>query len=532
MTSRIDTVITNARVVDGTGAPGYPGWVALAGDRIAAVAPADGGTAAPAADRTIDAGGLVLAPGFIDLHSHADFSVQAAPEAPTQLTQGVTTLLTGNCGTSPFPVGNLDALRAATGFLRPELDWQWTDAGGYAAAIDAARPALNIALQVGHGALRLAAMGDAERAPDAAELDRMCALLHEAADQGVHGFSTGLIYAPGSFADSREVQALAAVAADRGLLYSTHMRNETDQVLDAVAEAVDTASRTGVRLEISHIKAMGPRNHGKVKAALELMAEARAAGIDVTADVYPYTASSTTLTSRLPGWALDGGAPALLRRLADPAARTQIRDALADRFSGEIDAGGIVLASLPEGPYSRWLGSSLTDIAAELGGTPADVVVDVLARHRAAVAIINHAMDDEDLEAALRDPHVAVASDGWVLTETGAGTPHPRSFGTFPRVLGRYVRERGVLTLEDAVRKMTSLPAARAGFGDRGRLAAGLAADLVVFDPESVADRSTYDRPWQLSTGIRHVFVAGRQVLADAGPTGDRPGRILERTSR
>ena len=522
MTTTFDLAINNARIIDGTGAPARRGAVGIRGGRIAAVSDTDLQAAA-----VLNAGGQVLAPGFIDLHSHADFTLGTDPQALTQISQGVTTLLTGNCGSSPFPLKDVDALKSAASFLEPVLPWDWQDASGFAGSLAAARPAVNTALQVGHSALRLAVIGDEQRAPKPGELEQMQDLLREAAAQGVKGYSTGLIYAPCSYASTEEVTALAQTAADCGMLYSTHMRNETDHLLEAVAEAIAVARATGVRLEISHIKAMGPRNHGKVAEALQLMADARAEGLDVMADVYPYTASSTTLNSRLPDWSLDGGGPALLARLADPDERRRISTALAQRFEGEIDPAGIVLASMPQGKYSPWIGHPLTDVASAAGLSPEDAALDVLAEHRATVAIVNHAMADADVEAALRDPFVSVASDGWIMTESGAGTPHPRSFGTFTRVLGRYVRELGTISLEEAVRKMTSLPAGRAGLTDRGTIGVGKVADLTVFDPETVADHSTYSEPWQLSTGITHVVVGGETVWADGAATGVRAGRVL-----
>lgn len=523
----LDLVITNARIIDGTGAPAFAGSVGIRGDLIEEVYREGSPAAVPSAGQVIDADGLTLAPGFIDLHSHADFSLPASPGALTQITQGVTTLVTGNCGTSPFPLTDRAALKAATDFLNPELDWNWAGAADYAAVLRAGRPAVNVVLQVGHGALRIAAMGTAERAPTPEELERMCQLLRESADQGVRGFSTGLIYAPGSFAETAEITALARTAAECGLLYSTHIRNETDSVLAAVAEALSVAEETGVRLEISHLKAMGPRNHGLVPKALDLISAARARGVDVTADIYPYTASSTTLTSRLPGWALDGGTAGLLERLADPGDRARLRTVLEQRFDGEIDPAGIVLASLPDGKYSGWTGRSLVEVGTAFGVSPAEAALDVMARHRGAVSIINHAMAEPDVEAALRDPFVSVASDGWILTATGSGQPHPRSFGTFSRVLGRYVRERGVLSLEEAVRKMTSLPAARAGLADRGLVAPGYAADLAVFDPAAVRDISTYTDPWQLSEGMVHVLVNGVPALQGGQPAAGHSGRVL-----
>jgi N-acyl-D-amino-acid deacylase len=520
-----DLVVAGGTVVDGTGAPGRPADVGITAGRVDAVA-------APGTltGTRIDADGLVVCPGFIDLHSHADFSITGHPGADTAVTQGVTTLVTGNCGFSPFPVGDLDTLRTASAFLQAELDWSWTDAAGYADAVDAARPAVNLALQVGHSALRLAAMGGEERAPSSAELERMAELLGQATAQGVWGFSTGLIYAPGAYGDTAEVTALARVAAAHGLLYSTHMRNEADALLDAVREAVATARATGVRLEISHLKAMGRGNHGAVTDALRIIDEARADGVDVTCDVYPYTASSTTLTSRLPAWALDGGVDRLLERLANGPTRQRVASGLRERMARDVDPEGVVIADLPPGPFTNARGRSIADIARELGTDPADAALRVLAEHRGAVSIVNHAMAAADVRTVLGHPAASVASDGWVLRPDGPGRPHPRSFGTFTRVLGRYVRD-GDLSLAAAVHKMTGLPAARLGMPDRGVLRPGAVADIAVLDPATVTDRSTFDDPWQLSTGVHHVLLAGEPVLADGVLTGARPGRVLRRSA-
>ena len=307
------------------------------------------------------------------------------------------------------------------------------------------------------------------------------------------------------------------------MLYSTHTRNEADGLIDAVTEALATARESGVRLEISHLKAMGRANHGKVHEALRLIDEARNEGVDVTADVYPYTASSTTLTSRLPGWALDGGVDRLLERLADEATRRRIA------AEARIDPDAIVLAEVPPGPFSGWIGRSLAELGTELGISGTETALEVLAAHNGSVSIINHAMAEDDMRAVLSHPQVSVASDGSTLSPSGKGRPHPRSFGTFARVLGRYAGESRLLTLADAVRKMTSLPASRAGLADRGEIREGLAADLVVLDPGTVLDTSTFDAPWSLATGVRDVVVGGTSVLRDATVTGNRPGRVLRR---
>ncbi|MEV0083643.1 D-aminoacylase [Saccharopolyspora sp. NPDC050642] len=515
-----DIVINGGDVVDGTGAPRRRGNVGVVGDRIAEVS-----TAKLAGKREIDATGQVVAPGFIDLHSHADYTLEGHPGAATQIHQGVTTLITGNCGHSPFPFTDPDLIRRASIIDDRALSWNWRDAAGFREIVDGA--ALNVGLQVGHNAVRLAVLGDVDRAPDEDELARMCALVKTAAQQGVVGFSTGLIYAPGVFADAAEVRALVAAAASAGLLYSTHMRNEAATLLDAVREAIEAAELSGARLEISHLKAMGPENHGKVVEALALIDAARERGVDVAADVYPYTASSTSLVSRLSAWAVDGGKDALLARLADAAVRERIAAELRARFGRDIDPEGVIIADLPIGAESPHMGLSIAEIGRRAGTDPAEAALRVLEEHAANVAIVNHAMSEADVETVLRHPWVSVASDGWTLSEQGEGRPHPRSFGTYARVLGRYVRERGVLPIEEAVRKMTALPASRARLADRGVLAAGKAADIAVFDPGAIIDNSTFEQPWQLATGCSAVLVNGVPALLDGGATGRRGGAVL-----
>lgn len=515
-----DVVINGGELVDGTGTPRRRGNIGITGGRIAEIGPGK-----LAGKREIDATGQVVAPGFIDLHSHADYTLEGTPAAVTQIHQGVTTLVTGNCGHSPFPFTDLDLIRRASIIDDRALSWKWHDTAGFREVVAGA--AVNVALQVGHNAVRLAVLGDADRAPTGPELEKMCELVRTAARQGAVGFSTGLIYAPGVFADAAEVRALVAAAASAGLLYSTHMRNEAATLLDAVREAIEAAELAGARLEISHLKAMGPENHGKVVDALALIDAARERGVDVTADVYPYTASSTSLVSRLSPWAVDGGKDALLARLADPATRERIAAELRARFGRDIDPEGLVIADLPTGARSADIGLSVAEIGRRDGVDPAEAALRVLAAHAANVMIVNHAMSEADVDTVLRHPWVSVASDGWTMTEHGDGRPHPRSFGTFARVLGRYVRERGVLSLEDAVRKMTSLPATRIGLTDRGVLAAGKAADVVVFDPAEVIDNSTFEQPWQLASGCSAVLVNGVPALLDGSPTGHSGGMVL-----
>ncbi|GAA3151628.1 N-acyl-D-amino-acid deacylase [Kribbella aluminosa] len=444
-------------IADGTGSEPRPGTVLVEGGRISAVLP----PAEPVSEaEVIDATGNIVAPGFIDLHSHADFSLGTSPGAASQLAQGVTTLVAGNCGWSPFPVTDLETLKAGTAFLGPRHGWSWTDLAGFAATLE---PAVNLALQVGHCTLRIAAMGTAQRAPSAAELRLMQDLLRSAADQGAVGFSTGLIYAPGTYASPEEVAALAL----------EHLGQVTD--------------------------------------------------VDLGWDAYPYTATNTTLTTRLPAWALSGNT--LLDRLTDPAERARIAEAL--RGDVLLSPDTVVIASLPPGPYEACRGLSLTEIARRDGVDAAEVVLRILESHQAAVSVVNHAMREEDVTAVLEHPRTAIASDGWIMDATGPGHPHPRNFGTFPRVLGHYARDRQLFAVSEAIRRMTSLPASRLGWADRGVLRPGAIADLVVLDADQIADKSTYDDPWQPSVGVTHVLVAGQPVLSNGAPTGRRPGRII-----
>ncbi|GAA0942706.1 D-aminoacylase [Actinocorallia libanotica] len=507
-----DVLAVGGTVIDGTGREPRRADVGVRGDRIAFVGPAPPGAAAR---RRLDCAGLAVAPGFIDLHSHADFTVAAAPGAEGALRQGVTTLVTGNCGTSPFPTGS-----DAAGFE------------GFARSVQEAGPAVNVAALVGHAMLRAAVLGQDLRPATGPELDAMRGLLADAAREGVFGLSTGLIYAPGSFAGTEEIVALAETAREHGLLYATHMRDEGDDLLKAVDEALETARRSGVRLQISHLKAMGPANHGKVVRALALIDAARAEGVDVATDVYPYAASSTQLSSRLPDWALDGGLDALLERLARPETRERIAAELRAKTGGTFLPEGTVLAAMPDGPYTPYVGASLREIADERGADPADVALDVLAGHRALVFIVNHAMAEDDVDTVLRHPAAAVASDGWELDTACGGHPHPRHFGAFARALGHHARDRGLLTLPQAVHKMTGLPASRLGLTGRGTLAEGHAADLAVFEPGEITDRATYAEPLAYAEGVRHVVVNGRLALADGAVTGERPGRVLRRGAR
>lgn len=546
-----DLLITNARIIDGSGRPGFHGEVGIENGRISFLEQtrvpdaADGRhtensasvgipESSERARRVFDAQGQVVAPGFIDLHSHADFSIMSSPSAETQLVQGVTTALVGNCGSSPFPAQSVDAVQQDNAHLDAVLTGDWSDATGYAEQLSSQAPGINLALQVGLSSIRNYVMGPVDEAPSDAQLREMTTQVAIAADAGVFGFSSGLIYAPGSYARPAEVTALVTEAGKNDLLYSTHMRNESGQLLDAVREALETAERAGAKLEVSHLKAMGPENYGLTNEALDLITQARQRGLDVKADVYPYTASSTRLTSRLPGYALDGGKHALIDRLADPQQRLEIARDMASRFGRDIDPEGVVIASLGDagrkgGDYSWAVGKSLAEIGRQDGCAAEEAAMRVLAAHDASVGIVNHAMSPDDVASVLAHPLVSVASDGWTMRATGTGKPHPRSFGTFAHVLGKYVREDGLISLEEAVRKMTSQPAERLGFVDRGVVEVGRIADIAVFDPDTVRQNATYDHPWQLASGVSMVLVGGNVAVDEGKLSRRRYGQVLQK---
>ncbi|CAN5315335.1 D-aminoacylase [soil metagenome] len=522
-----DCLFRDARVVDGSGRPAARADVAVESGRIAAV----GDVAAASARRVVDVGGRTLAPGFIDLHTHSDFTLPRFPRAQSMVRQGVTTQLVGNCGFSTFPVaaGRVDLLRDAADFLDAGLEWDWTSAAEYAAMLDALPLACNVALQVGHGAVRIAVMGFDRREPAQAELSRMQDLVAEALRQGAFGLSTGLIYPPSSYAATDELAGVAAVAARHGGFYSSHLRGEGDTLLEAVDEALHVGRTAGMPVQLSHHKASGRANWGRVDSSLAMIDRARAEGQDVLADQYPYTAASTTLTTIVPEWAMADGAEGLQRLLAEPDRRARLARELDSAGAREFALDSVMIASVPDGADGSIEGRMLTDIADERGQRPLDVALDLLQRLGGGVEMVAFVMSEDDVRTVMRHPAVAVASDGWTLSPEAGGKPHPRSYGTYARVLGTYVRQEGVLSLEEAVRKMTSLPARRLGRDDLGRVRPGCAADLVVFDPDRVADRATYADPHRFCEGVDHVVVGGRLVVEDGRDTGEAAGRALRR---
>jgi N-acyl-D-amino-acid deacylase len=526
-----DLLIRNARVIDGTGNPWFMGDVAISGAAIAAVGPASG-----EALRVIDGSGLCVCPGFIDVHAHGDFTPFDKTVVDYKLRQGITTEVNGNCGFSAAPVhpSTLGLVRQyVEGFIAPEqgVPWNWRSLGEYLDSIARAQLAINIAPLIGHGALRAAAMGYEQRAPSAAELDTMKALMRESMEQGAFGLSTGLVYVPGTYAETAEIIAIATVAGRSGGLYATHMRDEGERLFEAFDEAIDIGRRAQIPVQISHHKASGKPNHGKVHQTLQRLEAERARGLDLTVDQYPYTASSTTLASVLPPWAQVGGVPRILDRLRDPALRREISAAMvADPQHGEQMLRGcgwdeILIASVKSARNKVCEGKSLQQIAVMRGAEPLDSVFNLLLDEECAVAMIMFTMAEEDVRTVMQHPATMIGTDGiW-----SHGKPHPRVYGTYPRILGTYVREQRWLALEEAVRKMTSFPAQKFGLWTKGIIRAGMDADLVLFDANTVAERSTFQEPHQYPAGLPYVILNGQVVVDQERYTGKLAGQVVRR---
>jgi N-acyl-D-amino-acid deacylase len=526
----LDVKIEGATVMDGTGRPGSRTDVGVRDEAIVAV----GDLSREPASTVLNATGRVLAPGFIDMHSHSDWRLWGNRRAESKIRQGVTTEVVGNCGFSPAPVSPefREELRAFALYVPKGMDFAWGSVGEYLKAFDRDGSALNVVQLVGHGTLRIAAMGFARRPPTAGELATMQRLMTEAMNEGAWGLSTGLIYAPGSYSTTDEIVAVARAAARYRGFYASHIRGEGATLLDAVREAIQVGREAAMPVQISHVKAAGRPHWGRVADALALIDAARAEGLDVMGDVYPYTASSTSLRTALPDWALEGGVAALLKRLHDPGERQRIRADM-ERGGGyniveRMGWENVMIAWCPKRADAE--GRRVSEIAAARGLDPIDAVFELLRDAEGVASMILFQLDERDLVRALGHPQVMIGSDGSALAITGemsAGKPHPRSYGTFPRVLGRYARDERVLSLAEAVHKMTGLPARRLGLRDRGAIREGAKADLVVFDPKRVADQATYEEPHRYPAGIEQVIVNGRFVIKDGEHTGSLPGKVL-----
>jgi N-acyl-D-amino-acid deacylase len=527
----LDLMITNARIIDGTGAPAVTGAVGIRGGRIVAVGRVD----TPAA-RTIDAGGKVLAPGFIDPHSHSDFSLLVDGNAESKIRQGVTTEVIGESGSvAPrrAPTAGEEMPETGGTGVRPS----WTDFSGYFAAVTRSTISVNLLSYVGLGQVREFVMGNDDRAPTADELAKMTEIVAEAMKQGAYGVATGLIYSPNAYAKLDELVALSKPAAAAGGLYASHLRYDGDKLRDGLDEAIAIGEGAHIPVHIFHFKVTGRKNFGRMKEAIAIVEAAKKRGVEIAADQYPYVASSTGLSQTIPPWAHEGGGAKLADRLKDPATRAKIRREMDDpnpSWENRLLSAGtwhnVQLASIGPATFKKFEGMRVDDAAKAAGQDPYEFVFALLIASRGNVGCVWYIIDEADLKLAMRQPWVSVGSDGSALATSGplrSGVPHPRNFGTFPRVLGKYVREEHVITLEQAVHKMTGLTASQLHIKDRGAIKNGLAADLVIFDPATVADRATFTDPFQYPIGIETVVVNGTVVLDNGRHTGERPGVVI-----
>lgn len=499
---RFDIIIHNGRIIDGTGTPWYEADVAINDDRIVRI----GDLSNANAEQVIDASGLVVAPGFIDPHTHALRGIFDVPNAESALLQGVTTLTEGNDGSSPFPIDE------------------------HYRAIEDRRISPNWAVFVGQGTVRSQVIGADDRDPTPAEMEQMKAMVREAMEQGALGISTGLFYVPGSFTPTEEVIELSRVAAEYGGIYISHMREEAAQLIDSVNETIRIGEEANIPVQMTHHKVIGVENWGTAVESLRLVDEARARGIDITIDQYPYTASQTGINALIPQWAQEGGRDEMLARINSPETRQTIKNEVVAKILYDRGGGDPKNVFISRNSWApEMAGKNLAELTIEAGMEPtpenaADVVFDII-RGGGATAVY-HAIGPNDVDLIMQHPATAIGSDGPVGI-FGEGAPHPRQYGTFARVLGHYVRERGIISLEEAVKKMSSQTARRLNIHDRGLLTPGYFADIAVFDADEIIDMATFEYPHQYAVGMKYVLVNGEVVVDNGQHTGRRPGRIL-----
>ena len=526
-----DILIKGATIVDGTGAKAWVGDAAIRGGRFAALDRHIPGIAG----RMIDADGCTLTPGFIDIHCHSDFSLFDHPDADIKLRQGVTLEVLGNCGTSLAPLENLSRTLISAdsdsdvGSWKHPLDWNSYDR--YVRTLEAAGLSINVAGLVGHGTLRLATMGASDKAPSPDKLDRMKSLLSQSMDEGAAGLSTGLVYAPGCFADTRELIELAGVTGGKGGYYASHIRNESDLIIAALEEIIRIGREAQIPVHVSHLKLAGKKNWALREMVVEMLTSARSEGLDITCDVYPYFHSCTTILALLPPWSLEGGMASLMPRIKDRRQRERIIGDITVGIAGwenMIDHTGldkIVISSVQSPQRKKLEGKSIAQIATEAQLDPLQLLLDLVEAENGAVSIITESMNEETMVHFLTLPFAMVGSDG----SPSRGRPHPRLYGTFPRVIRRLVRELEALSIEAAVHKMSGLTAQRLGLKDTGILRKGHRADAVLFDSLTFGDMATYDHPRSFPRGLVATIVNGEIVIDGEKHTGAKPGRFYRK---
>jgi N-acyl-D-amino-acid deacylase len=527
-----DLIITNGHIVDGTGSPWYSGDVGIRGGHIAAI----GNLATAARKRTIDAQGKVVAPGFIDMLGQSEMTILVDPRLPSKIFQGITTEITGEGGSSAPLNDTIIATDRAT-YEHYKISPDWRTFRQYFTRLEKQGMGINLASFVGATQVRRMVLGDADVQPTPEQLEKMKALVRDAMRDGTVGVSTALMYAPAPYAKTEELIALASEASKFDGIYATHMRNESDSVLESIDEAVRIGREAHIPVEIWHFKVAGKSNFGKMPELIARVNQARAAGVDVEADTYAYTAWFNSMSAFVPAWAHDGGDAKLIERLKDPATRARIRKDMGtpskdwDNEWQEITGPQDVMIGVVQNPeLKKFQGKRLSEVAKLLNEDAQDALFDILIQDKAFTECAVFGMSEPDVALALQQPWVSVDNDASGTSPEGLlgeEHPHPRAYGTFPRILRKYVREEKKLTLEDAIRKFSALPAQRMRLTDRGVLKQGMWADVVVFDPEAVRDVATYDDPNRLSEGMQYVLINGVPVIEDGKMTGALPGKVL-----
>ena len=534
MAGSFDLVIKGGRVLDGTGNPWLKKDVGISKGKIKRVGYIED------SGKTIDAEGMIVAPGFIDLHNHSDMGIMVFPGGESYIMQGVTTAVVGNCGLALAPVNpdNWTLLQryllSSLGVGRSDQAWEWRTQAEFYGIVEKQGIGLNLAPLVGQGTVRLAVKGFDDSGASEEEMKEMKKLVVQGLEEGAFGLSTGLIYPPGSYSSTEELIELASVVKKYGGIYASHIRNEGSNLIEAVEEAIGIGEANDIPVEIAHHKATGRANWGKVNATLRLMEQARQRGVEVNCDVYPYTAGSTTITAILPTWAMEGGIEKMLERLTDEKMRESITREMSGGPMGGMEgirnAGwdAIFIAVCRNKEYE---GKHLEEILKETNrfDEPYQGFLDLLLEIEGNASTVSFMMDEADVRTVMASPLSSIISDSGVTAPRAGGKPHPRAYGTFPRVLGKYVREEKLLTLEEAVKKMTSLPAGKAGLNDRGIIKEGFRADIVVFDADTIEDKATYTEPHQYPEGVEYVMVNGQLVVDQGELTEAKPGRALKK---
>lgn len=525
-----DYIIKNGKIIDGSGTPWFKSDIAISKGKIIKIAKFTD----EKAKKIIDAQGLVVSPGFIDIHTHSDLTVLVNGKSESKIRQGVTTEVIGNCGSSPAPAYGKGYKHLKEELKDYGLNYDWKSYKKFLEVIDKKDKSVNIVPLVGHGALRRSVLGYENKKPNLEELTKMKNLLKKAMKAGAIGFSSGLIYPPSSYAETEELIELAKTAVEFGGIYTTHMRYEGEKLVEGVKEAIRIGEESGIPVQISHHKVTVKNSWGLVSGTLEMMREARKRGVDVSCDVYPYPATSTGLDSILPDWAHEGGLEELLERLESKKTKDKIIKFL-EKNERPRGFENIMVTSIHSEENKNFEGKNIKEISKEIGISCEETVIKLVLEEKAKVGMIRFAMSETDIKKVIADPLAMICSDAGSRADYGSlaeGKPHPRAFGTFPRVLGKYIREEKVISLEEAIYKMTGLTAWRLGLQNKGLLKEGMDADITIFDPEIIEDKATFIDPLQYPAGIAKVIVNGEIVVESGEHTGNMPGKLVVKNSK